>query len=160
LWTSSGIATDRSNKPGADMAQEQKLESAKEMYTQREAQEKATQKSVEQIPEADKAVAGEAEERMDKAMRHPGQSTPGPSAPPGEGGNSSEAGRQDITGLGKAVSALSPTSGQAARAADRSQRETNLLKRSQTRGRSRFNANMRFRGRSHRGIARDRRGVR
>jgi hypothetical protein len=97
----------------ADKSQEQKPQNAKEMYTQQAAQEKATQRPVEQIPEADKAKAREVGQRIEKATQHLQQDAPAQPSVPTDGTGGPEPMRQTMAGQDKSAPSLSPTSAQA-----------------------------------------------
>ncbi len=96
----------------AGNTQEQKPQTAKEMYTQQAAQEKATQKTVDQIPDADKAKAKEVGERIDKATQHLQKNAPAQPSVPADGTGSPEPMRQNMTAQDKSAPSLSPTSAQ------------------------------------------------
>src|ERR1700680_849800 len=106
----------------ANSSQVQKPETAKEMYTQQAAEEKATQGSMEQIPDADKASAEEVVEGSGKGTQHRKENSSGRSATP------VKAGRQNMTGQEGADTELSPRRAQAEKAPKRSQREMKLFR--------------------------------
>jgi hypothetical protein len=93
----------------ANKSQEQKPETAKEMYAREASRDDTNRKPVNEIPEADKAAAKAAGERLDKATQHLRENAP---SQPGDSGGSREAVRQNMTGQDKTVPALSPTSAQ------------------------------------------------
>jgi hypothetical protein len=96
----------------ANKSQEQKPETAKEMYSRQAAQERADRKPVEQIPQADKAAAKSVGERIDKATQHLREQRPAQSSP-GDSASSPEPMRQNMMNQDKAAPALTPTSAQA-----------------------------------------------
>jgi len=95
----------------AENSQQQKPQNAKEMYTQRDAQEKTAQKPVEKIPETDRAAAKAVAERIQKATQHMRESHPEQPGADSTGGR--EAMRQNMSNQDKAAPSLSPTSNQA-----------------------------------------------
>jgi hypothetical protein len=99
-------------EPDTSKSQEQKPETAKEMYTRQAAQDKANQKPIEQIPQADKDVAKSVGERIDRETQHLQERSPAqPSV--GETASSPEPMRQTMLSQNKAAPALTPTSAQA-----------------------------------------------
>jgi hypothetical protein len=97
----------------ASKSQGQTPQTAKEMYTQQDTQEKVTQKPVEQIPEADKAKARDVGQRIDKATQHLQQNAPTQPSAPADGTGNREPMRQTMAGQDKSAPSLSPTSAQA-----------------------------------------------
>jgi hypothetical protein len=93
----------------AENSQQQKPETAKEMYSREAAQEKANAKPI--TPEI-KAQADRVTATMDKATQHMSQNSGAPSAAPSDGASSPQPMRQNMTGQDKTAPALSPTSAQ------------------------------------------------
>jgi hypothetical protein len=97
---------------GEQQAQEQKPETAKQMYAREAAQDTASRKPEPQIPDAEKSKARELGARIDSVAQDAQQKAPAPAQAP-EGGTSTPAAeRQMMTGQDKAAPALSPTSAQ------------------------------------------------
>lgn len=100
---------------GADKSQQQKPETAKQMYAREAAQEKAGKSSVDQMPPEQKAKAQEIGAKMEQATRPDG---PGGNSPaPAGGAASPEAMRQNMTGQERSAPALSPTGAHAGKTA-------------------------------------------
>lgn len=97
--------------PVADKSQQQKPETAKEMYTREAANEKTARKPVEHMPEDAKAQVRETGALLDKATRHM-NSDRSPAQAPAGSSESPEASRQNMTHQDKAAHDLSPTSAQ------------------------------------------------
>jgi hypothetical protein len=100
-------------EPVAKKTQEQKPDTAKEMYTRQSAQEKVNQKPREQLPQEQKAELAEVKARLEKATQHIGQNAPASSPSPPDSASTPQPMRQNMTGQDKAAPALSPTSAQA-----------------------------------------------
>ncbi len=98
-------------QPVAETSQQQKPETAKEMYTREAANEKAARKPVEHMPEDAKAQARETGALLDKATQHLNSDRSPAQAPQGSS-ESPEASRQNMTHQDKAAHDLSPTSAQ------------------------------------------------
>jgi hypothetical protein len=95
----------------ANKPQEQKPETAKEMYARQAAQEKASQKTIADMPPAQRARMDAIKAELQKASQHiDGQAKAQPKM---DTGGSREALRQNMTGQDKTAPALSPTSAQA-----------------------------------------------
>jgi hypothetical protein len=101
----------QAQRPDAQTAQEQKPESAKEMYTREAAQDHATRKPIEQMSDTAKQQAVEAAhpaaQLMEKATQHQGQSHDAPS----NRSDGKEALRHNQSGHEKTQEAMSPTDG-------------------------------------------------
>jgi hypothetical protein len=96
----------------ASKLQDQKPETAKPAYARQAMQDKANEKPIEQIPQADKALARTVGERIDKATRQIQAPRPTPAAPHDSASNP-EPMRQTMMNQEKAAPALTPTSAQA-----------------------------------------------
>lgn len=98
----------------AQNTQEQKPETAKQMYNREAAQEEANRKPIEpQISEPHKVETRAAAELFDKVVRQPqGQGAPAQTPIPSDASGSPEAVRQKATNQDKSAAALSPTSAQ------------------------------------------------
>jgi hypothetical protein len=95
---------NRQQQASPEQTPNQRPDAAKEMQTRPE------QKSVAQIPEAEKSKAKELGARIDRAGQDVGSNASEPS--PAGGASSPEPMRQNMTGQDSAAPALSPTSGQ------------------------------------------------
>lgn len=101
-------------RPTAEQqSQQQKPENAKEMYTRKDAQDRAAMKSLESVPEQSKADIAEIRARLEKGSQHLNQGAASPTAAPADSTASPEPSRQKIAGQDKAAPELSPTSLQA-----------------------------------------------
>jgi hypothetical protein len=96
----------------AQPSQQQKPETARQMYTQQAGQERAAQKSVQHIPEADKSEARDWGARLDKATQHIQHNGGAPAPAPADSTGSPEPMRQNMVAQNKSAPALSPTSAQ------------------------------------------------
>lgn len=91
----------------------EKPETAKEMYTRKDAEQKANARPVEgQISESHKAQALEVGKRIDAATKHMGQGRATQPAAPSDGAGSQQPMRQNAMNQDKSAPALSPTSAQ------------------------------------------------
>jgi hypothetical protein len=107
------IKNRQGQSPTAEQqSQQQKPETAKEMYTRQATQERADQKPVQQIPEADKSQAKELGARLDKATQHIQQSAPALTPAPADSTGSPQPMAQKMMNQDTAAPALSPTSAQ------------------------------------------------
>lgn len=89
--------------------QEQKPETAKQMYARQAAEEKAKAKPVAEIPASDKAVAKDVAARIEKATQHLDKNAPAQPAAPIDSSATPAPARQNMTGQDKAQESLSPT---------------------------------------------------
>jgi hypothetical protein len=98
----------------ANKSQEQKPQTAKEMYTQQDTQEKTNRRPArDDMPPDQQAKVETIKATLEKATQHADKSAQSPSPTPADDTGSREALRQNMTGQDKAVPALSPTSAQA-----------------------------------------------
>lgn len=98
-------------------SQQQRPETAKEMYTRQAAQERASQKPEPQIADAEKSKAKELGGRIDIVAQGTQQIAPAQTPAPQGGASSPEPQRQMMTGQDKVAPPLSPTSAQLGKAA-------------------------------------------
>jgi hypothetical protein len=99
-------------QPVDQSAQQPKPETAKEMYSRQAELERTGQKSVQQMPVAEKSQASALGARLDKATQHIQQNAPSQTPAPADGTSGPEPMRQNMTGQDKAAPNLSPTSAQ------------------------------------------------
>ena len=102
-----------------EQSQNQKPETAKEMYARESVQDKAALKPIDRLPEQPRAELAEVKARLEIGTQHLNQNaqTPAPSQADSTN-NSPEAARQMMSGQEKAAPALSPTSGQLGKTAN------------------------------------------
>jgi hypothetical protein len=100
-------------QPADQSAQQPKPENAKEMYRQKDVQDRAALKPMNGMPEQPKADLETIKTRMEKASQHLNQGVPAPSTAPADSTASPEPSRQKMDGQDKAAPELSPTSLQA-----------------------------------------------
>ena len=99
-------------QPGAEQSQQQKPETAKEMYTRQAEQERAGQKPVQQLPDSEKSQARELGARLDKATQHLRQDAAPQTPARADSTGSREPMRQKMMAQDEHAPALSPTSAQ------------------------------------------------
>jgi len=97
-------------QPVANKSQEQRPESAKQMYSRQAAQEKANQPPISGIPPNDQARVESIKATLEKATQHVDNSAVAPSATPADDMGSREAMQQNMAGQDKVAPQLSPTS--------------------------------------------------
>jgi hypothetical protein len=103
---------NRQQQSPEQSSQQQKPETAREMYTRQAGEERAGAKPMEQLPQADRDQAKELGARLDKATQHLRQDAPAQTPSPSDSAGSPEAMRQNMTGQENAAPSLSPTSAQ------------------------------------------------
>jgi hypothetical protein len=96
----------------AEQTQQQKPETAKEMYSRQAEQETAGQKPVQQLPDAEKSQARELGARLDKATQHVRQDAAPETPARADSTSSPEPMRQKMMAQDEQAPALSPTSAQ------------------------------------------------
>jgi hypothetical protein len=101
----------------ASAKQAQRPETAKEMYTRQEAQERGAERSMGQLPPEQQAKVEAIKARLEKATQHIDKNAPTQSATPYDAAGNREALRQNMTGQDKAAPALSPTTAEAGKTA-------------------------------------------
>jgi hypothetical protein len=109
-WMKEKLATRQ--QPVAKTAQQQKPETAKEMYTREAAMEQQSRKPLARMRESDKTETKRLASLLEKATQHLRNDSPAPSAMAGEGAANPEPMRQNMLAQDNAAPALSPTSGQ------------------------------------------------
>jgi hypothetical protein len=92
--------------------QQQKPETAKEMYSRQDAQ-KTTSNAVDRMPPEQLAKVDEIKARMEKATQHVGQNAAAPQQSSGEEPGNRQAMRQNMVSQDKTAPSMSPTSAQA-----------------------------------------------
>jgi hypothetical protein len=102
----------------AQKAQAQKPETAKEMFTRQAEQDRTAQQPIDRMPTDQQAKVDAIKQRLESATRHisPEQSK---EPVPVDNSGSREAMRQNMTGQEKAAPALSPTTAQAGKTAEK-----------------------------------------
>lgn len=96
----------------ASKSQEQKHETAKEMYTRQESQAKASHQPMDRMPQEQQAKVEEIKGTLQKATQHMERGGGAPSSAPVEGSTNPQPMRQNAMSQEKAAPALSPTSAQ------------------------------------------------
>jgi hypothetical protein len=94
-------------------SQNQKSETAKEMYTREAAREKSAVKPMDQMPPDQQGKVEAIREKLQKATQHIQQNAPAQQGAPTDSTARPEPMRQNMVSQDKAAPALSPTSGQA-----------------------------------------------
>jgi hypothetical protein len=102
---------NRQEQSAEQSSQSQKPETAREMYARQAEQGAARQRSVGELPEADKTQAREIGARLDKATQYLRQDSEAPAPAPDSTG-SPEPMRQNMMGQDNAAPDLSPTNAQ------------------------------------------------
>jgi hypothetical protein len=93
--------------------QQQKPETAKEMYAQKAVDDRAALKPLDRLPEQSKVELADAKARFEKGTQNMNQGAPTPTPAPSDSTASPEAMRQGMANQDKATPELSPTSMQA-----------------------------------------------
>jgi hypothetical protein len=96
----------------ASKSQEQKPETAKEMYTRQDSQTKASQQPMDRMPQEQRAKVEEIKGTLQKATQHMERGGNAPSPAPAEGSTNPQPMRQNAMSQGNSAPALSPTSAQ------------------------------------------------
>lgn len=94
----------------ANKSQEQKPETAKEMYTRQAGQDRANEKPLHQMPPNEQAKLESIKATLEKATQHRDHGAHTPGSAQGDSAGNREAVRQNMTGQDKTAPALSPTS--------------------------------------------------
>jgi hypothetical protein len=104
---------NRKQQPSTEQTQNQKPETAKQMYAREAAQDRANQKPEPQIADAEKVKAKELGARIDAVAQETQQKVPAQTPAPESGASSPEPQRQMMTAQDKVAPSLSPTTAQA-----------------------------------------------
>lgn len=94
-------------------SQQSKPETAREMYAQQASQEKATARTMDQMPTEQKGRVDQIKADLQKASQNPGQDAPPNTPAPADSTASPQPMAQKMMNQDKAAPALSPTSAQA-----------------------------------------------
>lgn len=97
-------------QPVAEKSQEQKPETAKQMYGRQAAQEKAHQKPMSEMPPDQKAKVEAIKEKLESSTQQTERNDKPLSHPSKDSGEGPEAARQKLNAQDKTAPALSPTS--------------------------------------------------
>jgi len=107
-WIKSRNAAQQ--QPAANKPQEQKPETAKQMYSRVARQDKTAQKPLDQMPPDQQAKVEAIKEKLEKATQHIDKNAQAPAPAPADATGSCGAMRQNMRGQDKTAPALSPTS--------------------------------------------------
>jgi hypothetical protein len=100
-------------QPVANKSQEQKPETAQQMYKREAVEEKASRNPIGRMPPEQIAKLNGIKATLERATRHINKDVHAPSAAPGESAGGWEAMQQNMTAQDKTAPALSPASMQA-----------------------------------------------